>query len=1620
MTSPKSRGIDDEAETEKSGGNGSHKRAFDQMNEQPQSETDHAKRRQRRLFEVAMTRNTIAVIEAWSSKAIIAVKLIKEFCQAFIRKNDSPTVTSSPPHSSLIVFLAPTDSLVNQLFLVIKARTDLHVKVIDKSLVEQWNAECWLHEINGYNVLIMTPHIILDTLRKAFLSIEAISLLIFDECHHATGDHSSSEIMKEFYHKSLNKPKIFGMTTFPLIRKDCEDHRMTELESLLDSQVYGVVDKRELEEFTPLSREIYRFYDLARSFSLDLRERLHSLFSKYDASLMEESLQRRLSNDHAEILYCLDNLGLICANEAVNVCMETVPNLAEDCEPYMETASPHKLFLDEALIAMKEYFPRGNDTAPQINYGLEAESMGTISPKFGKLLQMVESLCNDVQVKCLIFVEKTITVTVIERFLQKVASLSHLKVSYLNRSSSSADAPTSKMQKQTLELSIKNEKVNLLFTTDVFEEGITLSDCSYVICFDLPKTVQDYVKCWQRAHQNDCQLIMMLERNNQEQRDQLFEIIRSKPSIYDLSKNEDLDTCILRASNVQQVNSYIVEHTGASVSVNSSVSLIHQYCLKLPADRYYSPKPIFKLLQSGPSFECKLILPPNAAFQTIVGPQHHDSHTSKQLVCLEACKKLHQMDALDDHLLPCTDVHAKQNLEVQTTGSVAGAGSTKRKELHGTTHIWSLAGSWGGKACAVIYHAYKIIFPCDIDDEICSSFILLTESRLDADVANTNIDLYVQSNKVIPSSISSCGLVCFDVDQIARAMHFHELFYNALYGKIFQGSKASGDRRFLLENNSELLWSPSYMYLLLPLETSDVHDPKSWSINWKAIDSCVSATEFMRSYWSSPWHSESDGKKTAASGDGSFSETDVIYLANTSSHVDDLKSTIAFSVHTGKMYTIIGVVDNSSADSPFDGDTSKYSTFTDYYYKKYDILLLQPKQPLLLLKQSHNSFNLLVDFNSELYSSKATTPNPYSRVHMPPELLVKIDVPVSVLKGSYLLPSVMHRLESLMLASQLRKEIAFNSAEAQIPSALILEALTTLRCCEKFSMERLELLGDSVLKYAVSCNLFLENPNKQEGKLSSKRSWAVCNATLHKLGSSHKIQEYIRDSAFEPRRWVAPGQLSIYPVPCSHGLDTGEVPSDNSQFITFEENVMVGKSCDKGHRWLGSKTISDCVEALIGVYYVGGGLLAAMHVMKWLGIEVDIKPASLDKVINEASLRNYTPKSHEIEALEKKLQYEFIVKGLLLEAITHESAVGYSYERLEFLGDSVLDLLITKHLYETYADIDPGELTDLRSASVNNENFAQVAVRNNLYPHLQTSSELLLCQIEEYQKVILDDESTEKSMLGGQKGPKVLGDLIESITGAIVIDKRFNLDEVWKIFKPLLSIATPDTLELPPLRELIELCDFLGYYFKEHCVNKSDKIHVELRLQLKDELLTGKGIDRTRKNARGQAAAHLLKILQKRGMSYALCISKRNKQDSPHDGGSKSAEARSRKKPKTCQLAVPNSTLSGAPAIPAIDMEKGGPRNILFELCKRLQWPRPTFQSTDHKSRTPIEVEVGEGCEKRACFIAFESKICLCIPEFGDVEVTGDKRADKKSSLDAAAIALLLELQNRGLLNIGA
>lgn len=114
------------------------------------------------------------------------------------------------------------------------------------------------------------------------------------------------------------------------------------------------------------------------------------------------------------------------------------------------------------------------------------------------------------------------------------------------------------------------------------------------------------------------------------------------------------------------------------------------------------------------------------------------------------------------------------------------------------------------------------------------------------------------------------------------------------------------------------------------------------------------------------------------------------------------------------------------------------------------------------------------------------------------------------------------------------------------------------------------------------------------------------------------------------------------------------------------------------------------------------------------------------------------------------LGYHFKNRAFLLQALTHASytpnRITQSYEKLEFVGDAILDFLVTCHIFEACGNLDPGDLTDLRSALVNNNTFASLVVRNNLHKYLLMINAKLQNMIDRFagyiesKKFEIDDE----------------------------------------------------------------------------------------------------------------------------------------------------------------------------------------------------------------------------------------------------------------------------------------
>lgn len=175
------------------------------------------------------------------------------------------------------------------------------------------------------------------------------------------------------------------------------------------------------------------------------------------------------------------------------------------------------------------------------------------------------------------------------------------------------------------------------------------------------------------------------------------------------------------------------------------------------------------------------------------------------------------------------------------------------------------------------------------------------------------------------------------------------------------------------------------------------------------------------------------------------------------------------------------------------------------------------------------------------------------------------------------------------------------------------------------------------------------------------------------------------------------------------------------------------------------KTVSDCVEALLGAYVQSNGIKGGLSVLGWLGIlPQSEKPVRL---FNNPAPSPYFFKDNEKDlhkflknpdALELRLGYKFRNRGYLLQALTHasytSSRITDCYQRLEFLGDAVLDFVITCHIYEITTDLTPGQLTDLRSALVNNITFACLCVRHGFNKHLLSMNTKLLDVVDNFVK----------------------------------------------------------------------------------------------------------------------------------------------------------------------------------------------------------------------------------------------------------------------------------------------
>lgn len=404
-------------------------------------------------------------------------------------------------------------------------------------------------------------------------------------------------------------------------------------------------------------------------------------------------------------------------------------------------------------------------------------------------------------------------------------------------------------------------------------------------------------------------------------------------------------------------------------------------------------------------------------------------------------------------------------------------------------------------------------------------------------------------------------------------------------------------------------------------------------------------------------------------------------------------------------------------------------------------------------------------------------------------------LPTKYARFAQFIPSILHNIGNHLIAQELKQtiltSIAFNGLD------LILTAISASAARERTNYQRLEFYGDCQLKLHTSLQLAATNPMWHEDLLSRHKDAIVSNTRLSRAAVETGLHRFILLKVFTGARWR--------PFYNSDHLGAGEPEST---------------------RDISTKVLADVVESLIGAATVDGGHEKTLKCLQIFlpDVKWDTYESRIQKLYDDAEPDIPNTPMSTLKQIEGIVGYEFTKKSLLLAAFTHPSCPtpGLTYQRLEFIGDSVLDSIVVRALFESPKKFPHYQMHLMRSALVNADFLAFLAMntstdvlrgeissvsparngRNNtatvttettvhhvaLWQHMRHSHSRDFLQpqrraskrFERYRVDIANALDTSRTypwtLLSHVGAGKFFSDLIESVLGAILIDSRGSMD----------------------------------------------------------------------------------------------------------------------------------------------------------------------------------------------------------------------------------------------------
>ena len=1426
-------------------------------------------------------------------------------------------------------FLVNQVTLVSQQANVLQNHTGVSVGQYSGShsnAIDTWDKRTWMCELKEHQILVMTAQIFLNLLSTGILSPDNVNVLVLDECHHAKENHNMAIIMKDFWNPEKPSGRVLGLTASVIDKKKINSsndlklsieklqrmlnaHLVTPLE--FDNQLNDV--RLPDPDIKPYNNGSYGSELL--SLAETLLETVNDISSK---SLPEEekstynhikklvtSLPHIISEVGIESLLknLVDEKGILAemGNYLAN------PNIA----PLYEHGNQRECYtykMGTAVMAKLKSFTKSAKTLVK-----NAQEV-RMSVKFHDLVKYLLMLQyshhdNSEAPKVIIFVERRSVVMAMYKYLCHLRNeeeyFATLKASYVLGGATGGSAKgevqnysesellklqSIKKQQDQAILHFKEGRSNILIATSVVEEGLDIPDCNVVIRYDFPPTYRAYVQSRGRArklpakfiffvseslvNKNKCTLenfkdIELLLRN--------YATDQSPKNIKNEKDDDKIDYNVL-------IPPLEVIGTGARVTATSAIQRLNFYCSQLPKDEYTETLPTDETIKIHDGlFQTKILLPKLCPVkQVIQGKAMPNKKLAKMSAAMQALEVLYDAKELTDAFLPLFRQKESNKLLIK---SEDGCSSTVDQKLKVPSLFWRK----NLKEESGLFFLYSIHLNLESTVENFSEYFMTGKDHQVTcfGILSKNKLPDFPKFEIFPQYGISTVSIEFqrEITVPAHVLSSYFWFQEALFSNILNLPNMKMCSSALFKN---------YFVVPLCLKVKDIqfHSLKSDSSVYLDIDAPF-INQLKRQ-----WDADKNHWIYGNVPDDLNKCLDSVFFPayNFDEHHTNTQT-------ANNLYAVTCIAD-ITAKSKLKGRISKdkegtiIPTYEEYHLKKHNIRLKSPNKNLLCCRHvtSHYSYFKFKEEDKEKYS-KSTV------MFLVAEIQKVHPMPASLWNQATCLPSILWRMETFCLARELseivyqqynlnitllasdynyyfkdevpdlkkmlRRDLVYNG---EIDWLETLHAITHKSCHEKYSLERLEFLGDKFLKLIGSLFYYRTMPDKHEGWLSRYRSELVSNQNLYVRSSKTiRLPRFILNKNIDPNKnWIPPCHvpscvfdkideaLTLVSTTTPDDLHNIKkiIPKEATERINAKQKLSEAKEClgvndyllkkyenesnesllklcelipDEHLQGIQTKGVADSMEALLGLCVARYGYRKGVDLLDKIEVTTFQAAANVKPMLLKDHLYEPTPKSQiyslpsnmiafassrykGLVNVEKALNYTFKEPLYLVEALTHASyrEIDTCYQRLEFLGDAVLDVLMVFHIYEDRPDYDQGQMTNLLASLVCNTTLSKICSDLKLYQSMLYNSvelyNVLARFYMNFDKNGLDewtkDLSLERVFVSSVENdvpeqlspldldssvvqtPKILGDLLESVIGAIYLDSGEDMNCVWGIIWP--------------------------------------------------------------------------------------------------------------------------------------------------------------------------------------------------------------------------------------------